>query len=46
MAAYIGLKELQQEDIIDKLPRIIGVQAENCAPLAYAWKNHGKLPSI
>jgi threonine synthase len=44
--AYIGLKELQQEDIIDKLPKIIGVQAENCAPLAYAWKNHDKLPSF
>ena len=38
--SYIGLKELQQEDIIDKLPRIIGVQAENCAPLANAWKNN------
>ncbi len=37
--SYIGLKELQQENIIDKLPRIIGVQAENCAPLANAWKN-------
>jgi threonine synthase len=40
----MGLKELQREDIIDKLPKIIGVQAETCAPLAYAWKNHGKLP--
>ena len=38
--SYIGLKELQQEDIIDKLPKIIGVQAENCAPLANAWKNN------
>jgi threonine synthase len=40
--SYIGLKELQQEGIIEKLPKIIGVQAENCAPLAYAWKNNGK----
>lgn len=38
--SYIGLKELQQEDIINKLPKIIGVQAENCAPLANAWKNN------
>jgi threonine synthase len=37
---YIGLKELQQENIIDDLPIIIGVQAENCAPLEYAWKKH------
>jgi len=43
--SYIGLKELLQENIIDKLPKIIGVQAENCAPLAYAWKNHGELSS-
>ncbi len=42
--SYIGLKELQREDIIDRLPKIIGVQAENCAPLAYAWKNHDKFP--
>ncbi len=41
--AFIGLKELQQERIIDSLPRIIGVQAENCAPLEYVWKNHGEL---
>jgi threonine synthase len=39
---YIGLKELQQENIIDELPKIIGVQAENCAPLEYAWKKHDK----
>lgn len=36
--AFIGLKELEKEHIIDTLPRIIGVQAENCAPLASAWK--------
>ncbi|KYK22127.1 hypothetical protein AYK25_02860 [Thermoplasmatales archaeon SM1-50] len=38
--AFIGLQELQQGNIIDKLPRIIGVQARNCAPLASAWKKH------
>lgn len=42
---FIGLKELQQENIIDKLPKIIGVQAENCAPLASAWKKHAE-PSL
>ncbi len=40
--AFIGLKELQQAKIIDTLPKIIGVQAENCAPLYHAWKNKGK----
>lgn len=38
--AFIGLQELQKENIIDTLPRIIGVQAENCAPLASAWKKY------
>lgn len=42
LGTYIGLKELQGEKIIDELPKIIGVQAENCAPLAHAWKNHCK----
>jgi threonine synthase len=42
----LGLKELHQEGIIEKIPRIIGVQAKNCSPLEYAWKNHGKLPSF
>ncbi|MBN2598957.1 MAG: threonine synthase [Candidatus Thermoplasmatota archaeon] len=42
---FIGLKELQRENIISTLPKIIGVQAENCAPLASVWKNHGELDS-
>jgi len=40
---FIGLKELLQENIIHKIPKIIGVQAENCAPLEYAWKTHGTI---
>jgi threonine synthase len=38
LGAYIGLKELHQEKIIDALPKIIGVQAENCAPLVNTWR--------
>lgn len=41
--AFIGLKELQREKIIETLPKIIGVQAENCSPLYYEWKNKGKI---
>lgn len=37
---FIGLQELKQEQIIDAYPKIIGVQAENCAPLVSAWKQH------
>ena len=40
---YIGLKELEQENIIHKIPKIIGVQAENCAPLEYALKTESTL---
>jgi threonine synthase len=36
---YLGLKDLQRENIIDKLPRIIGVQAANCAPLVLIWRH-------
>jgi threonine synthase len=43
IGTYIGLKELYRENIIGKLPKIIGVQAENCAPLANTWKNHRRL---
>ena len=37
--SFIGLQELQREGIIKKLPQIIAVQAENCSPLADAWRN-------
>ena len=40
---FIGLKELQHENIIQKIPKIIGVQAENCAPLKYALKRDSTL---
>ncbi|MBE3136959.1 MAG: threonine synthase [Thermoplasmata archaeon] len=43
LGTYIGLKELQREKIIDTLPKIIGVQAENCSPLAQAWKKHHQI---
>lgn len=35
---FIGLRELQRDHIIHKIPKIIGVQAENCAPLQYVLK--------
>lgn len=34
---YIGMKELQKAGVIDKLPKLVGVQAKNCAPLHEAW---------
>jgi threonine synthase len=43
LGTYIGLKELQREKIIDTLPKIIGVQAENCSPLAQIWKKQHQI---
>jgi threonine synthase len=45
LGCFIGLRELQQENVIDKLPKIIGVQAENCSPLVYAWDTHSDIGS-
>ncbi|UCH98751.1 MAG: threonine synthase [Candidatus Aminicenantes bacterium] len=47
LGAYIGFNELRQAGIIEKIPRLIGVQAENCAPLVKAFKeNSKKIPGI
>ena len=37
LGAAIGFGELMRMDIIDRLPRIIAVQSEHCAPLARAF---------
>jgi threonine synthase len=39
LGTYLGLKDLMLEGIIERFPRLIGVQSEACAPLAYAYKN-------
>ncbi|UCD70668.1 MAG: threonine synthase [Syntrophobacterales bacterium] len=47
LGAYIGFNELLGAGIIDKLPRIIAVQSENCAPLFRAFKgNLEEIPEI
>ena len=40
LGAYLGLKELVSMELIDKMPRIIAVQSENCAPIFEAFKNN------
>ncbi len=37
-AIWKGFKELHAAGFIDKLPRMIGIQAEGASPLAKAWK--------
>jgi len=47
LGVYIGWSELLNAGIIDKIPRLIGVQAENCAPLAISFnENSDEIPSI
>ncbi len=38
LGAHIGFGELREAGIIGRIPRIIGVQAENCAPLSRAFR--------
>lgn len=35
---YKAIKELQQLGIVDKLPRLVAVQAEGCSPIVRAFK--------
>jgi len=34
---WLGFTDLRDAGLIDRLPRMVGVQAEACAPLARAW---------
>jgi len=36
---YEAFRELALVGITDKIPKMIGVQVENCAPVVYAWEN-------
>ncbi|HBH11927.1 MAG TPA: threonine synthase [Clostridiales bacterium] len=38
LGVYYGLKELFAMDMIDRIPKIIAVQSENCAPIYKAFK--------
>lgn len=38
LGAALGFGVLRDAGVIDRLPRIFGVQAENCAPLYYAMR--------
>lgn len=42
LGCYIGFKDLMAAGIIQKLPKLIAVQAANCAPLFVEW-NKGKV---
>ncbi|MCP5108970.1 MAG: pyridoxal-phosphate dependent enzyme [bacterium] len=47
LGAFIGFGELKRAGIINKIPRIIAVQAANCAPLVQAFTgNSPQIPII
>lgn len=39
LGAYYGFKELFENGLIDHMPKIVAIQAENCAPLVKAYQN-------
>jgi threonine synthase len=39
IGCYLGFTDLLKAGIIDKMPKLIAVQAENCAPLAAAFSS-------
>ena len=44
LGAYLGCVELRDQNLIDRLPRIIAVQAAGCAPLASAFRDGRPAP--
>ncbi|MEU9885716.1 threonine synthase [Sphaerisporangium sp. NPDC051011] len=44
LGAHRGFAELRAAGVIDRVPRIVAVQAELCAPLAAAWSAGEKEP--
>ncbi|GAI24490.1 unnamed protein product, partial [marine sediment metagenome] len=47
LGVFIGWTELLNAGIVDRIPKLIGVQAENCAPLAKAFnENLCEVPKI
>lgn len=42
---YKGFDELGQMEVINKIPKLVAVQAEGCAPIANAWINSSEVKS-
>lgn len=45
LGAFIGFRELREAGIINRMPRLIAVQAAGCAPLAKAFVAGSDLPA-
>ena len=48
LGADLGFRELLKADVIDRMPRIIGVQAEKCCPLYHEFHgdDHASFPCL
>jgi len=44
LGAYLGSRELLQQGLIERLPRIVAVQAAGCAPLAREFHDEPSIP--
>lgn len=47
LGAYIGFKELMNQKIIKKIPKLVAIQAKNCAPIFWMYKNNtNRIPDL
>lgn len=46
LGCYIGFKHLLDSGVIEQMPQLIAVQAQNCAPLFKAWQQGLTAPTI
>lgn len=46
LGCYIGFNHLLKSGVIDKMPKLIAVQAHSCAPLFKAWDKDSVVPEI
>ena len=42
LGVFKGFSELQKMNYIDRTPAIAAIQAEGCAPMVHAWKEHSE----
>ncbi len=40
LGVYKGFQELNKMNFVDRIPAIAAIQAEGCAPMVTAWKDH------
>ena len=47
IGAYLGFRDLLDRDLIPRLPKLVAVQAANCAPLYRMWRDQlADVPSV